>query len=462
MTKKRVIIIGAGPAGLAAAFILSKNKALEIILIEKGKKVLERKCPSSEKCINCKKCDKISGIGGAGCYSDGKFIFETLIGKREIGSNLSEVFGEKKEREYIIKSKKMFEYYMKKEISFPKKEILKEAKEIHRIASQNDMDYIFALETHIGTDLLPKFIYEIEKSLINKNVKIIANESVLSFNKDYVISEKNKYKYDYLIIAPGRSGSTWFEEQLQKNEIEYDYRAIDVGFRIETDAEVTRKLTSINRDVKLIFRVPWNGDLIRTFCVCPNGFVTRETYEEQGFNLVNGASDSKSKTQNTNFALLMSIPLTHKANCNSYGEAIAKLFFKSGKDKPVLQRLGDMQNNRKSKEEKIFEWRIKPTLKDVHIGDIGFGMPYRIQNGLLWAIKNLDDSSLMKGLNQSSTLIYAPEIKRYGLKIKTNEFLETTMKNVFVAGDGSGFTRGIVSAAASGILAAEGILKRIP
>jgi uncharacterized FAD-dependent dehydrogenase len=264
-----------------------------------------------------------------------------------------------------------------------------------------------------------------------------------------------------LIIAPGRSGSSWFEEQLKLNDIEYDYRAIDIGFRIETDAEILKKLTNVARDPKLIFRVPWNGDLIRTFCVCPNGIVTRESYEDQGYNLVNGASNSKSISKNSNFALLLSVPLSHKANGNSYGESIAKLFFKSGTNKPVLQRLGDLHNNRRSKEEKVSEWRIQPTLKDVHVGDVGFGMPYRIQTGLLWAIKKLDESGLMKGLNQSSTLIYAPEIKRYGLKIKTNEYLETTMKKVYVAGDGSGFSRGIVGAAASGILAAEGILKNL-
>ena len=459
--KKRIIIIGAGPAGLAAAYKLTEKRDVEIILIDQGKRVMQRKCPDSEKCIKCKNCDKTHGVGGAGCFSDGKFIFETLIGNREVGSNLSEVVGIKGERFYMSEARKMFEYYLGKKLKIPDKNIIERAKRVYEIAGQNDMDYLFALQTHIGTDQLPPFIEKIEKNLMKKGVKIIANEKIIRFDGGLVYSEKNKYRYDFLIIAPGRSGATWMEEKLKENKMEYDYRAIDVGFRIETDAEVLKRLVEICRDVKLSFRIPWNGDLVRTFCVCPNGIVTRETYEKQEFNLVNGASDSKALSKNTNFALLMSIPLTHKANCNSFGESIAKLFYKSGKDKPVLQRLGDLQNNRRSKEEKIIEWRIKPTLKDVHVGDVGFGMPYRIQNGLLWAIKKLDESGLMKGLNQPSTLIYAPEIKRYGLKIITDKFLQTTMKNVYVAGDGSGFSRGIGGAMASGILAAEGILKEL-
>lgn len=458
---KKVVIIGAGPAGLAAAHFLCHEKNIQVILIEKGKPVLKRRCPSPSKCINCKHCDKTSGIGGAGCYSDGKFIFETILGKREIGTNLSEIVGLEKEREYLIKAKKMFEFYLNKKIISTSQEKLTAASNINEIAAKNDMDYIFPLQIHIGTDKLPGFISRIESYLIKKGVKIITEEKVLRFNKNKVYTDKSTYDYDYLIVAPGRSGATWFEQQLKENSIEYDYRAIDVGFRIETDAEILKKLTRVSRDPKLIFRVPWNGDLIRTFCTCPNGIVTRESYEEHEFNLVNGASDSRIISKNSNFALLLSIPLSHKANCNSYGEAIAKLFFKSGSNKPVLQRLGDLQNNRRSKEEKMSEWRIQPTLKDVHIGDVGFGMPFRVQNSLIWAIKKLDDSGLMQGLNQPSTLIYAPEIKRYGLKIKTDEFLGTSMKKVFVAGDGSGFSRGIAGAASSGILAAEGIIRSL-
>lgn len=454
---KRVIIVGAGPAGLAAAYKLA-GKA-EVLLIDQGKLVKERRCPSPQKCIHCKNCGKTDGVGGAGTFSDGKFIFETLIGKREVGSNLSEVIGRENERTYLKKAKEFFKKYGVEEIKLDANHMLR-AEKIARIAAINDMDYIFSSQAHIGTDKLPELIEKIEIYLKLKGVKILTQEFTIKFDKSNVYTNKNSYSYDFLILAPGRKGADWLEEVLKENSIPVTYRAIDIGLRIETDAKVLENLIKVARDIKLSFRVPGNGDSIRTFCACPNGVVTRETYERKGFNLVNGACDSKKQTENSNFALLMSIPLTHSVHCNNYGDAIAKVFHFAGADKPVLQRLGDLKIGKRSKEEKLSEYRIKPTLKDVLIGDIGFGLPYRIMNGLLYGIERLSVPGLMEGLNQSSTLLYAPEMKRTGLKIKTNEYLEAA-KNIYVAGDGSGFSRGITGAAASGILAADGILRNL-
>ena len=462
MSKKQVVIVGAGPAGLAAAFHLS-GKA-DIKLIDAGLSAMQRTCISPDKCVRCSKksgvCSKLEGIGGAGTFSDGKFLFETVFGGREVGSNLMEYLGNREdERHWIGKAKDFFLGY-----GIPRPELdderLGKAKEIDRIARTNDMGYILSAQSHVGTDKLPELIATMEQDLLNNGIEIITGERIASFDDSKVYSAAKEYPYDHLILAPGRKGANWLEKVLKENKIQIEYRALDIGFRIETDAAVLEHLCDVSRDVKLSFRLPWNGDWIRTFCVCPNGVVTRETYGN--FNLVNGASDSdKAKqTPNTNFALLMNLPLKKKANANNYGDHIALLFHDAGVDQPVVQRYGDINAHRRSREEKINEYRIIPTLDDVFHGDVGIGMPYRIQHGLLYGIEKLSVSGLMEGLNQPSTLVYAPELKKNGLKVDADKYLRVK-KGLYVAGDGAGMTRGIVTAAASGFLAAEGILQNL-
>jgi uncharacterized protein len=457
---KKIVIVGAGPAGLGAAYSLA-GKA-DVTLIEQGKSALGRRCPSNQACVHCNKksgiCDKGEGVGGAGSFADGKFIFETIFGDREVGSNLLEYVGTREEEKRVIGlGRQFFENYGIIPDKFDDEKMLK-ARDIEMLARQHDMGYILSSQTHVGTDKLPQLINSIEKDLIRKGVNIITQEKAIEFDEVKVITDKREYEYDSLILTSGRKGADWLEKVLKKNKIDYGYREVDIGFRIETDAAVLQKLCEISRDVKLSLRVPGNGDLIRTFCVCPNGFVGRETYERAGFNLVNGESHSDKQTPNSNFALLVSIPLTHKANCNSYSDSIAKTFYWAGTDQPVIQRLGELKSDRRSRIERLPEFRIKPTLQDVYFGDIGLAMPYRIVRSLLYGIDQLSAPGLMHGLNQYSTLLYAPEMKRNGLKVNANEYLRVKDK-VYIAGDGPGITRGIVAAAASGARAAEGIIK---
>lgn len=461
---KKVVIVGAGPAGLGAAYALA-GKA-DVTLIEQGKSARDRRCPNREKCIHCNKkgglCDKGEGVGGAGSFSDGKFIFETVTGDREVGSNLWEYVGSRqREREVISSGRKFFQEYGVVPIEF-NEEKMNSAKEVEKTARQNDIGYILSSQAHIGTDRLPQLIDNIEQDLISKGVKIVTREKILDFNLNEVVSEKGTHSYEHLILTSGRKGADWLERVLKKNDIDFNYREVDIGFRVETDAAVLKSLCDISRDVKLSLRVPGNGDLVRTFCVCPNGFVGRETYERAGFNLVNGEShsDPAKQSENSNFALLVSIPLTHRANCNSYADSIAKTFYWAGTDQPVVQRLGELKADRRSRIERLPEFRVKPTLDDVYFGDVGLAMPYRVVRSLMYGIEKLSSPGLMTGLNQYSTLLYAPEMKRNGLKVTADEYLRVK-ENISVAGDGPGITRGIVAAAASGILAAEGILRGI-
>jgi uncharacterized FAD-dependent dehydrogenase len=466
MTKK-IAIVGAGPAGYTAAKILSEHKGLEVLLIDQGKRIEHRNREID--------FDRACGFAGVGAYSDGKHIFDTIFGKRQIGENLHELVGEKS-KEYMIKAKEIFrEFYVPlfgemKEIT---PERLENAKKIATIAGKNDMDYILAHGYHIGTDRLPEMMFAIQSHLEKNGVSIITSQRVVDFDdkKVYTVQTDNpqqthEYDIDYLLIAPGRDGSIWLEKILQKKNIAHTTRPIDLGFRIETDSAVLKHLTDIERDVKLEFRHP-NGDLIRTFCVCPYGEVSKEGKDRKpefgglDFCLVNGASDSKVLSNNTNFALLVRMPLREESNNANWGIQIAKTYKEAGADRITLQRLGDLKQERSSKPHKLSEWRIQPTLKPEHymIGDVRIGMPARIMDGIRYGIKKLSAQGLMEGLDQDSTLLYGPEIKMHGINIATNTYLASvSMPNLYLAGDGTGFSRGIGGAMASGIRAAEGIL----
>jgi uncharacterized FAD-dependent dehydrogenase len=466
---KKIVIVGAGPAGIGAAYTLAGIDSLEVILIDQGKKIRDRNREID--------FDRACGFAGVGAYSDGKFIFDTILGKRQIGTNLNELIGEK-EKEYMIKAKEIFQrFYTKRfgQLTELNDEKIEQAKKIAIVAGRNDMDYILAYGYHIGTDKLPEFMEDIQIYLETKGVRIIDSERVVDFEKDKVYTKKigvertGAYSMDSLLIAPGRDGSVWLQDILREKNIRHSTRPIDIGFRIETDANVLKHLTDIQRDVKLEFRHP-NGDLIRTFCVCPYGEVAKEGKDRKpefgglDFCLVNGASSSVKLSNNTNFALLVRMPLREDGDNARWGLKCAEAYREAGVNKITVQRYGDLKQERSSKPNKVNEWRIVPSLKSEFytVGDVRIGMYARIMDDIRYGLKRLSVPGLMEGLDQDSTLLYGPEIKMHGISIATDNYLRSiSMPNLYFAGDGTGFSRGIGGAMASGIRAAEGILRRL-
>ncbi|MCK4996198.1 MAG: FAD-dependent oxidoreductase, partial [Thermoplasmatales archaeon] len=141
-----------------------------------------------------------------------------------------------------------------------------------------------------------------------------------------------------------------------------------------------------------------------------------------------------------------------------YGISIAKLATTIGGKMPIIQRLEDLRNGRRSTETRIQKSYVKPTLKNATPGDISMAMPHRIVTNVIEGLEQLD--KVIPGVNSDSTLVYAPEIKYYSMRFLVNKNLETNVENFFVAGDGAGLSRGIVASAATGIIAAKGIMNK--
>ena len=439
-----VIIIGAGPAGLFAAYELSKNKNLKILVIEKGKK------------INKRKKDLLSGVGGAGLFSDGKLnlsprhgktnLFEFLTKNQAYGlinyiNNILINFGAPKE------------YYTKN---------ISQAVKIRKKAKKHRIDLLLIKQKHLGSDKLPSLIKKFVNDLKRNNVKFLLNNAVSEFlvkkNKIMGVKLKNnkKIKSKYVIACPGRIGSEWIVNQAKKLGIPVKHRGIEVGVRVETLAKTTKHITDYIWDPVFFIKTKRFNDTVRTFCTCPNGFVAKETYRD--FIGVNGYCRMDKKTKNTNFALLSDIKLTHPVEDTiAYGESIGKLATTIAGGKPFIQSLDDLKKHRRSYWDRINKSKVKPTLKDVTPGDLSMAIPYRVVNNILDALEQLD--KIIPSVNKD-VLLYGPELKFFSVRISTNKNLETKIKNLFVAGDGVGVCGNIVGAAATGVIAARGVLAK--
>jgi uncharacterized FAD-dependent dehydrogenase len=260
----------------------------------------------------------------------------------------------------------------------------------------------------------------------------------------------------HTISAPGRVGAAGVDEMIKKHGIEAEYVGIDVGVRVEVLAITMNPVTKINRDPKFHIMTKRYDDFARTFCTNERGFVVKEVYE--GFIGVNGHSLRSKKSENTNFSFLVRVELTKPVeNTTRYGRSIAKLATTIGGGKPIVQRMGDLRRGRRSTWHGIKRNLVQNTLTDVTPGDISMALPHRITMDIIEGLEKLNE--IIPGVASDSTLLYAPEIKFYAMRVKVDKNMETSVKNLFVAGDGAGLSRDIVNAAATGVLAARGVVK---
>lgn len=405
-------------------------------------------------CIYCNVCNITAGVGGAGGMSDGKLNLSPLI-----GGDLVDFVGTARCEDLI---KRVDEYFM--EHGAPPEEQHTPPTSLEVRAAASGIEFIPIHQKHIGSDMLPKVITSIEDDLKSRGVKFLLNTVVervaVKDNKVTGVVVKGKtLKADFVLLAPGRAGSTWLGEQMEYFHVPIKYMPIDVGVRVEVPAVVYEEAVQTNWDPKFRMRTPTYDDSVRTFCTCPNGFVVQDTYES-GVG-ANGHSQRNCMSNNTNFSFLAKIALTEPLeNTNEYGATIAQLAKTIGGNKPILQRLGDLKRGRRSTWERLSRSYVVPTLKAVTPGDISMSLPHRIVTDILEGLEMLD--RVVPGVASDATLLYAPEIKFAAVRPETREHFETAViDNLYVAGDGAGVTRGIVPAAAMGLEVAAGIIKKI-
>ncbi|SKA69147.1 NAD(P)/FAD-dependent oxidoreductase [Desulfobaculum bizertense] len=454
-----VIIVGGGPAGLFAAYYLAEHSDLSILILEKGKQPLSRKCPigKGDDCIKCKPCNILCGMGGAGLFSDGKLNYIPILGK----TDLTQFMPLAQAQALIDETEEIYNAYNMDGKVYPTD--MAAAKNIRKDAMKYGVDLLLIKQKHLGSDKLPHYINDMVEDLKKKNVTVKTSEEVKDILADGdqvtgVVTKKGGCYYaPNVIMAPGRVGADWVSRVVQSHGLNVTQRGIEVGVRVEVHNEIMRDLCDIVYDPTFFIRTQKYDDQTRTFCTNFGGFVALENYQD--FVCVNGHANMVEKSENTNFSFLSKVVLTEPVTDNqAYGESIGRLATIIGGGKPILQRFGDLKRGRRSTWTRINNSYVEPTMKNVTPGDIAMALPERIVTNLVEGLEKLNLA--VPGVANDETLLYAPEIKFFATQVETSDHLETSIKGLFVAGDGPGVAGNIVSASATGIIPAKEIVRR--
>ena len=452
-----VIIVGAGPGGIYSAYELARaERGLKIGVLEFGKPLDKRRCPIDGKkvksCIRCQTCSIMSGFGGAGAFSDGKYNITN-----QFGGTLYEHIG----KTQAIELMQYVDDINTSHGGAGTKLYSTANTGIKRMCLENGLHLLDAQVRHLGTDINYVVLENLYNELKNK-VDFYFETAVTEIKRidgGYeLVTAKGSFTCRKCVISVGRSGSKWMESVCKALDIPTLSNRVDIGVRVELPAEIFSHLTDELYESKIIYRTQKFEDMVRTFCMNPHGVVVNEN--TNGIVTVNGHSyeDPAKHTENTNFALLVSkhfsVPFT---DSNGYGESIARLSNMLGGG-VIVQRFGDLVRGRRSTEQRIRESFVTPTLAATP-GDLSLVIPKRILDGIIEMIYALD--KIAPGTANDDTLLYGVEVKFYNMEVEIDDRLQTCCPGLYVIGDCSGVTHSLSHASASGIHVARCLLDEI-
>lgn len=443
----QAIIVGAGPAGIFAALTLADHGVKPVLLLELGKDLSERKRRNSN--------DMLCGWGGAGAYSDGKLTLSS-----EVGGLLGEYLEPQALNQILQTADEIWVKHGAPEVVFgeasPKLEDLADR------ARLANLDLIPSRIRHIGTENCHVVLDRLRQTLEDR-VQTRTCSAVQSLVAEagciqgVELQSGEKISSRFVVAAPGRSGAGWMKSEAESLGLRTQASPVDIGVRVELPAPVLKEITNVIYESKLIYYSKTFDEKVRTFCMNPYGEVVIE--KTKAVVTVNGHSYAHKKTENTNFAILVSSAFTEPFDDPiAYGLYIARLANLLGNG-PIVQRLGDLLAGRRSTPERINRCLTRPTLPEATPGDLSFVFPYRHLQSIIEMLQALE--KLAPGVYSRHTLLYGVEVKFYSNRIELSPELETGVKNLFAIGDGAGITRGLIQASASGILAARTIARRL-
>lgn len=453
-----VIIVGAGPAGIFAALELTQSARPRVLILDKGPDLEMRRCPSREKgrCMKCATCALVSGWGGSGAFSDGKLTLTTRV-----GGLLAEIRGEGEAQQLVREVDELWVRFGAD--GEPYDGDIDRIEEVARRASLVGLRLQHYPIRHLGTERSGAILGAMYNELVWRGVEVRTRTEVARVLTEggtvtgVETANGETLSAPYVVVAPGREGADWLTELARYLKLSLSINPVDIGVRVEMPAHVFAPLTDLLYEPKFLYFSSAFDDRVRTFCVCPYGEVVTEWAGD--VLTVNGHSYAETKTDNTNFALLVSKNFTEPfREPTAYGKYIARLanLLSGG---IIVQRLGDLRAGRRTTDQRLERCITRPTLIEATPGDLNLVLPYRYVVNILEMLDALDN--VAPGVASRHTLLYGVEAKFYSSRLKLTRDLETEVHNLFAAGDGAGVTRGLVQASASGMVAAREILSRI-
>jgi uncharacterized FAD-dependent dehydrogenase len=416
-------------------------------MFERGKDIDERK--------RARGMELLCGWGGAGAFSDGKLTLSI-----KVGGFLSDFVPQAELMDLLKKADDIYvSFGAPKEVQGQSSD---KTEALYQEAKQAGLEFIPMEIRHLGTENCASLLKEIRGAMRDK-VDIFFETPVKEILADgekvtgVLLQNGSLVESQYVICGPGRVGAEWIKKEVERLGIPSVPSPVDIGVRVETPASILLKLTDIAYEAKFIYYSKTFDDRVRTFCMNPFGEVVTETIDD--IVTVNGHSYARKKTENTNFAILVSSAFTEPFNDPiGYGKYIARLANLLGNG-VIIQRLGDLLDGRRSTPERINRCITQPTLISATPGDLSFVLPYRHLKSIIEMLEALD--RITPGIYSRHTLLYGVEVKFYTNRLKLSPTLETDGHNLFLIGDGAGITRGLIQASISGMIAANEIVKRV-
>jgi uncharacterized FAD-dependent dehydrogenase len=453
-----VIIVGAGPAGIFAALELTQSAHHRVLMLDKGPDLEKRRCPAREKgrCMKCATCALLTGWGGSGAFSDGKLTLTT-----QVGGLLAQIRGEEEALQLVHEVDERWVRFGAD--GKPYEGDLDQIEEVARKGALVGLRLQHYPIRHLGTERSGGILGAMHRELVSRGVEVRTRTDVARIltNNGAVTgvatAAGEHLTAPYVVVAPGREGADWLTTIAHDLKLSLSINPVDIGVRVELPAHILQPLTDLLYEPKFLYFSSAFDDRVRTFCVCPFGEVVTEWAGE--VMTVNGHSYASRRTENTNFAVLVSKNFTEPfKEPISYGKYIARLanLLSGG---IIVQRLGDMRAGRRTTDQRLDRCITRPTLRQATPGDLNLVLPYRYVVNILEMIDALD--KVAPGVASRHTLLYGVEAKFYSSRLSLSRDLETGVHNLFAAGDGAGVTRGLVQASASGVVAARAILDRL-
>jgi uncharacterized FAD-dependent dehydrogenase len=428
-----VIIVGAGPAGIFAAMELTHSTRPRVLMLDKGPDLDKRRCPAREmgRCVHCATCSLMTGWGGSGAFSDGKLTLTT-----QVGGLLAKIRGQDEAERLVHEVDDRWVRYGAD--GEPYSGDLDRIEEVARRAARAGLRLQHYPIRHLGTERSGDILGAMYLELVSRGVEVRTRTEVAHIlTQDGLVAGVETARGEvlaapYVIVAPGREGADWLTQLAHDLNLGLSINPVDIGVRVELPAHVLQPLTDLLYEPKFTYFSSAFDDRVRTFCVCPFGEVVTEWAGD--VLTVNGHSYANKKTENTNFALLVSKNFTEPfKEPIAYGKYIARLanLLSGG---IMIQRLGDLRSGRRTTDQRLSRCITRPTWKEATPGDLNLVLPHRYVVNLLEMIDALD--KVAPGVASRHTLLYGVEVKFYSSKLELSKSLETEVENLFAAGDG--------------------------
>lgn len=465
-----LIVIGAGPAGIFTALEMNRlSPEKKVLVVDSGSSIDHRACPArtSGQCVHCKTCSIMNGWAGAGAFSDGKLSL-----CEEVGGNLTDYLPVEEVRSLIRYADGIYLQFGAPKKIYGKSD--KFAEELAYAAHKENIKLIPCPVRHMGTE----YSYEVLRAMYQYLAACPTFTFLEHTTADTLLVEdgtvhgvwlvepdgaRRLVRAPYVIAAPGRGGAEWLNGVAHRNGLSTKNNAVDIGVRVEVPNAVMDHLTTHLYEAKLVYYSDTFENKVRTFCMNPGGIVSEEHYDAPGggFAVVNGHSyaDEDKRTENTNFAMLVSTEFTEPFNQPiEYGRYIAQLGNMLTGGGIMVQRLGDLLKGRRTDVSRLKKSTTVPTLKNAVPGDLSFVLPHRHLTNIVEALRAFD--KLAPGLYSKNTLLYGVEVKFYSSKIEVDSHFETEVQNLYAIGDGAGITRGLMQASVTGVVVARHIAEK--